>query len=161
MDLKEIRKSIDEVDKELYRLFEKRMELAKCVAESKIETCDCIYKPDREEEVIRNFSKNAADDMKIYYEAFIRRIMLISREYQYSIINADRGNHIPEDRLTIQFTYGGKWPDHIITAINDAGADIINFTKDNDYYTIEIDKKISDEKLGAILLMVQNEAKLL
>ena len=56
MKLEEIRKELDVVDKEMRSLFERRMELAKNVADVKFETGDEIYKPDREKEVI---SKNS------------------------------------------------------------------------------------------------------
>lgn len=156
MDLNEIRKNIDEVDKELFRLFEKRMGLAKCVARSKIETGDCIYKPDREEIVVKKFSENADRDMKVYYEAFIKRVMLISREYQYLVINGGKKAEVNEETVTFKFSCD-RWPDNIVTAINDAGAHITGFEKRENQYTIEIEKSLDDEKLAALMLMIQSE----
>ena len=71
MKLEDIRKNIDETDRELFKLFEKRMALAKEVSLSKIETGDKIYKPEREDVVIDKFSSAAPDDMKQYYKSFI------------------------------------------------------------------------------------------
>ena len=80
MELSEIRKNIDKVDTKLFELFEERMKLAECVARTKKSTGDCIYKPDRELQVISKFSEPADEDMKGYYEALIKRVMLIEVE---------------------------------------------------------------------------------
>ena len=48
-DLQEIRPEIDQVDKELVRLFQERMDLCKEVAEFKINTGKKVFDPEREE----------------------------------------------------------------------------------------------------------------
>ena len=143
MNLDDIRKEIDETDKEMSRLFERRMKLAGDVAAFKLETGDCIYKPDREQAVIDRFKSGASDNMKWYYEAFIRRLMLISREYQYSIIS-ERGNHC---------SYGD-----IVTAIGDMGAVVTDLNKDGDMYTVVIKGNIEPEKLRVLSTLVECES---
>ena len=53
MDLSDVRKNIDRVDAEIRKLFVERMTLADQVACIKAETEDKIYKPDREEIIIK------------------------------------------------------------------------------------------------------------
>ena len=53
-DLKEIRKNINEVDKQMAKLFEERMELAKLVALYKKENALAIEDKVREKEVLAN-----------------------------------------------------------------------------------------------------------
>jgi chorismate mutase/prephenate dehydratase len=59
------------------------MVLADNVARIKAETEDDIYKPDREEIIISNLTGDVDDNIKMEYTALIKRIMEISRKYQY------------------------------------------------------------------------------
>lgn len=83
MDLSDVRKNIDRVDGEIRRLFMERMILADQVACIKAETEDAIYKPDREEAIIRNQTKDVDAKLVKEYTALIKRIMEVSRKYQY------------------------------------------------------------------------------
>lgn len=83
MTLDEVRQNIDKVDKEIKALFQERMMLADNVARVKAETEDAIYKPDREEAIISNLTGDVDDNIKMEYTALIKRIMEISRKYQY------------------------------------------------------------------------------
>ena len=83
MTLADVRKNIDRVDKEIKQLFKERMVLADNVAQVKAETEDDIYKPDREETIISNLTGDVDDNIKMEYTALIKRIMEISRKYQY------------------------------------------------------------------------------
>ena len=83
MTLAEVRSNIDRVDKEIKALFKERMELADMVAQVKAETGDDIYKPDREVAIIDNLTEDVGSDIKKEYVALIKRIMEISRKYQY------------------------------------------------------------------------------
>ncbi|MBP3326605.1 MAG: chorismate mutase [Coprococcus sp.] len=83
MTLEEVRLNIDKVDKEIKALFQERMLLADNVARVKAETEDAIYKPDREETIISNLTGDVDDNIKMEYTALIKRIMEISRKYQY------------------------------------------------------------------------------
>ncbi|MCI8307927.1 MAG: chorismate mutase [Lachnospiraceae bacterium] len=162
MNLDNIRKEIDETDKEMFKLFERRMKLAGEVAASKLETGDCIYKPDREKAVIERFKSGAPDNMKWYYEAFIRKVMLISREYQYSIISESAENSIygetnGSSEITLSFSYKYGWPDNIVVAIGDTGAAVTDFKKDGDIYTITL-HNIESQKLKALLTLIECES---
>ena len=83
MTLAEVRKEIDRVDSGIKQLFEERMILADNVARVKAETGDEIFKPDREIAIIENLTEDVDDSIKKEYTALIKRIMEISRKYQY------------------------------------------------------------------------------
>lgn len=83
MTLEEVRKQIDKVDKEIKILFKERMELADHVAEIKAQTADAIFKPDREVAIIEKQSADVTPEIRQEYVALIKRIMEISRKYQY------------------------------------------------------------------------------
>ncbi len=59
------------------------MVLADNVARIKAETEDDIYKPDREEAIISKLTSDVDDNIKMEYTALIKRIMEVSRKYQY------------------------------------------------------------------------------
>ena len=85
--LKEARKIIDEVDGEVARLFLRRMEAARLVAEYKQEMGMEILDPKREAEVIEKNSAMVEDDeMREYYVTFLKNMMAVSRSYQAKLI---------------------------------------------------------------------------
>ncbi len=83
MDLSEVREKIDHVDKEIRKLFIERMILADQVACIKAQTEDAIYKPDREELIIKKQTEGMDPKLVYEYTALIKRIMEVSRKYQY------------------------------------------------------------------------------
>ncbi len=91
MDLKEIRNEIDEIDKNLVELFEKRMELCRAVAEYKIKTGMQVLDRKRETEKLAALSELAGSDFTRYgvHELFTQ-IMSMSRKLQYELL-ADHG----------------------------------------------------------------------
>lgn len=88
IDLQESRKKIDEVDRQMVELFEKRMELAMDIAEYKRSVGKPIYDASREEEKLaslmtltRNeFNKKAVADL-------FKQIMSMSRRLQYMLLD--------------------------------------------------------------------------
>jgi chorismate mutase/prephenate dehydratase len=83
MTLNDLRKNIDEIDLKIKDLFIKRMQVAEQVAEYKNDTGDKILKPEREDEVIRQLTDGLDDEMKSAYASFIKKIMEVSRTFQY------------------------------------------------------------------------------
>lgn len=81
------REEINNIDKQMAQLFEKRMKAAELVAEYKKENGLPILDISREEAIIEN---NTAliekDEIKKYYVNFQRDVMKISRNYQSSIL---------------------------------------------------------------------------
>jgi chorismate mutase/prephenate dehydratase len=87
LDLQEIRKQLDGIDKEIVALFEKRMGLSSQVAEFKIGTGKAVYDGDREKQKIdavtgmveNTFQKQAVREL-------FTQMMTISRHFQYKIM---------------------------------------------------------------------------
>lgn len=88
MDLSDYRKEIDEIDEEMTRLFEKRMDVAVKVAEYKINNKLPIFNGGREAEVIH---KNVKRLKNSNYESLIRKyfnhLMELSRALQQKRFN--------------------------------------------------------------------------
>ncbi len=86
-ELEQCRKEIDEIDKELINLFERRMDIAIRVANYKKENDLPIYDEERESKVIK---KNVDNLKNKNYDLLARRfflsIMELSRSLQESII---------------------------------------------------------------------------
>ena len=86
-ELKDIRKEITETDNELAKLFCRRMQLVKKVAEYKKANGLPIFDPQREAAVLENGASRVEDDeLKGYYVSFLKSAMEISRRYQSSIL---------------------------------------------------------------------------
>lgn len=83
MKLEDIRRNIDRVDTQIRSLFVERMGLAEQVAQVKAETDDEIYKPEREKTIIDRQSKDMDPHLVMEYRALVKRIMEVSRKYQY------------------------------------------------------------------------------
>lgn len=83
MDLTEVRKNIDRVDRQIRELFVQRMELANQVVEIKARNGDEIYKPEREQVVIQKQTEGMESRWVKPYTALLKKIMGVSREYQY------------------------------------------------------------------------------
>ena len=89
--LENARKIINEVDAEMAKLFEKRMEAVKAIAQYKAERGLPILDEAREEEVIRvNSSKVTDDELREFYVNFLRGNMAVSRSYQSRIVSGMR-----------------------------------------------------------------------
>ena len=85
-DLNELRNEIRTIDKELVKLFEKRMTLCRAVGETKLKSQAPVFDAVREEENIRNLTaliENVTD--KMYFTGWYRLLMDISKEIQKSI----------------------------------------------------------------------------
>ncbi len=87
-DLKEIRKTIDEVDRSIAELFCRRMKAVSKVAEYKRERGLPVLDEAREEEVIRrNCERIEDEEIRGYYYTFQSDMMRISRAYQEKLIS--------------------------------------------------------------------------
>lgn len=86
-DLSVTRKEIDDVDKQIVELIEKRMDLALEVARYKMSTGKPIYDRERELQKLEKLGSMASSEFnaKGVQELFMQ-IMSVSRRYQYSII---------------------------------------------------------------------------
>ena len=84
MTLDNLRIEIDKIDQEMKNLFERRMEIAVKVAESKAKTGDKILKPEREEAIISRLTEGMDHSIRTLYTSFIKKMMEVSRSRQYA-----------------------------------------------------------------------------
>ncbi len=91
MDLKDLRKQIDEIDSSLVELYEKRMEVSSAIADYKIENGKKVYDRERELEKIKTVKSLAHSDFnRIGIEELFSQIMSMSRKLQYQKL-AEKG----------------------------------------------------------------------
>lgn len=82
--LDELRAEIDILDNSLRDILQKRLDVSRQVAESKIGTGLPVYRPDREAAIRENFKLNIPEEvLRPYADASYRAILRASREYQY------------------------------------------------------------------------------
>lgn len=79
MDLKSIRMDINRIDDSMKKLFDERLKCSENVARVKMAEGDEVFKPDRERQICERFSETGEND----YLVFVKKIMQISRRYQY------------------------------------------------------------------------------
>jgi len=85
-ELEKLRQEIDEIDKEMTALFEKRMEIAKKIAEYKQNNNLPIFDESREKEVIKKNieklnNKDLANELKEFYSTIFRLSKDIQKKY--------------------------------------------------------------------------------
>lgn len=86
-DLRKYRNDINEIDKKMAELFEKRMEVARKVAEHKKENALAIEDKVREKQILaNNVNYISNQEIKEYYINFMQDIMDISKSYQARLI---------------------------------------------------------------------------
>ena len=91
-DLLEIREEIDQVDSQIVKLYQKRMQLAKEVADYKLETGKKVYDKDREVSKIQKLTGMVDDSFSKHgIRELFEHIMSISRKRQYQLM-AEHGN---------------------------------------------------------------------
>lgn len=84
LDLQEIRKQLDGIDREMVALFETRMELCRQVAEYKIGTGKAVYDGEREQQKIDAVTGMVEGEfLKQAVKELFTQMMTISRNYQY------------------------------------------------------------------------------
>ncbi len=89
--LQQARADINEIDREMAKLFERRMAAAKAVAEYKKSHGLKIYDAAREDEVIRRNSKHIdSEELREYYVSFLKSNMAVSRQYQDRLMEGMR-----------------------------------------------------------------------
>lgn len=82
--LEELRDQIDDVDKKIVELFEKRMEIVSNMAKYKLENNLPVLNASREKEVINNNLKHLKnEELQNYLREFYIHLMGLSKDYQY------------------------------------------------------------------------------
>jgi len=89
MDLQDLRQKIDEIDDELIRLFEQRMDIAAEIAQHKKANNLPIYDPARERQKLHDLSAKVKIERQAYIDALYILIFELSRSEQEKVINPD------------------------------------------------------------------------
>ncbi len=101
-DLQEIRDDIDEIDREIVDLYEKRMDLTEQVAEFKISTGMQVFDEGRESEKLNAVSEMAHSDFTSHgARELFEHIMCMSREKQYQLLT-QHGRFAPTGFIEIK-----------------------------------------------------------
>lgn len=83
VDINKLRESIDEVDKKLVELFEKRMDIVEKIIEYKKINSIPIEDKEREKQVLnKNLKYIENDDYRQYIIGFLENIMELSKDFQ-------------------------------------------------------------------------------
>ena len=94
--LEQARAQISEIDAEMARLFEKRMEAARLIAEHKMEHGLPILDTAREQALIDRNSRLIHDPViREYYVPFLKGTMDVSKAYQSRLTQGLRVAHLP------------------------------------------------------------------
>lgn len=137
MELSQIRKEIDRVDRQIRTLFQERMDLADQVARVKAQTGDDVYKPDREEEIIAGRSQGMDPSILPEYQALIKKIMGLSRAYQYGRI-LEMGGDFP-------FSCRKTTPEIQRLAVSQEDADLsLHNLRDTDFLILDQPEQVGE-----------------
>ena len=87
MTLEEVRRQIDSIDPLIRTLVMDRMDCSYHVAEAKAAAGETnIYRADREEAILERLGADVPEERRAGYLAIVRKIMEISRMYQYGLL---------------------------------------------------------------------------
>ncbi len=86
--LEKERIEIDLIDKEMAKLFEKRMAVVQQIAHKKKEQGIKIHDPIRENDVIKkNMKFIRSNELKVYYQDYMEMVIEISKAFQEEILD--------------------------------------------------------------------------
>ncbi len=92
MDLLDLRNKLDEVDEQIVKLYEQRMELCSQVAQYKIETGRKVFDRQREKEKLEKVKSLVTGDFNSHgVEELFEQLMSMSRKLQYKLL-AEHGS---------------------------------------------------------------------
>lgn len=114
MDLKECREKIDDINKEMLRLFCERMEVCKSVAEYKMANGLPILNKVRERDIIYEMTERADEGMENYVKTFFNVIMDLSRAYQGKLMN--NGGEVSEQISRYRENASEEFPRRAVVA---------------------------------------------
>ena len=113
IDIKDSREKIDDIDREIVRLFEQRMAVAEQVAEYKIQTGKAVLDAAREQEKLANLTAMASSQGNaLGIRELFRQIMSTSRRRQYQLLtehgigetrNYEIVEELPKENATVVF----------------------------------------------------------
>lgn len=80
--MKEYRKRIDEIDRDILRLFEERMRTAEKIGEYKKQNGLPITDENREKEVVEKAKTAVSADLSDYAQELMKELISLSKKYQ-------------------------------------------------------------------------------
>ena len=86
MDINEAREKIDNIDSELVKLFEERMNTAAKIAEYKRENGKSVFDPARERDILNRVTSEVDKDLEGYVKALYLTLFDLSRSYQKKLL---------------------------------------------------------------------------
>ena len=86
MDISELRKQIDHIDRQLVSLFQERMSVSAQIADDKKGKGLPVYDASRESELLESIAKMANPELEEYTVSLYQTILSLSRTYQEQII---------------------------------------------------------------------------
>ena len=108
MELNELRKNIDEINREMNRLFQKRTDISIEIADSKKSDGKSISDMEREKNIIENMTSLCGDDRKNVTESFFRSLMTLSKICQCNKNFVPSSGGTISDRMTLSFEFSGE-----------------------------------------------------
>ena len=91
MELNDYRIEIDEIDRQIVDLFQRRMRVAEKIAEFKMEQGLPVLDEARETIKLENIALLAEEDMADYCRVLYNEIMKMSRDHQTRLMKAKEG----------------------------------------------------------------------
>ena len=88
MDLRDLREEIDRLDEQLVRLFAKRMEISKNIAECKWSDGLAVRDARREEEKLQSVCRSLPPELRACGEKLYELLFQLSRDYQNELIRS-------------------------------------------------------------------------
>ncbi|MBE6835427.1 MAG: chorismate mutase [Ruminococcaceae bacterium] len=86
--MEELRNEIDSIDSQLTELFEKRMKVAKEIAEYKSENNLPVYDRGREREILNKVTENCSPELENYMRSLYITVFDLSRSYQKKLLGS-------------------------------------------------------------------------
>ena len=176
MALKEVRKTIDEIDTQMKPLFLKRMECGKHVAEVKAQTGGDVFVLEREHEIIGNRAGDVKPEIQEEYKTFLRHLMSICRKYEYELLPEMQGKVITaaltaagvtaeteHSQVKIAFTCPKETSNLNLflnmTKLNGITVDALNLTTEDGVQkiTMILDGKVTEASMRCLLCQIGKE----
>lgn len=177
MALKEVRKTIDEIDTQMKPLFLQRMECGKHVAEAKAQTGGDVFVLERELEIIEKRAGDVKPEIQEEYRTFLRHLMSLCRKYEYELLPEMQEKVITtaltaagltaeteHSQVKIAFTCPKETSNLNLflnmTKLNGITVDALNLTTEDGVQkiTMILDGKVKDAAMRCLLCQIGKEA---
>lgn len=177
MALKEVRKTIDEIDTQMKPLFLQRMECGKHVAEVKSQTGGDVFVLERELEIIGKRAGDVDPEIREEYKTFLRHLMSLCRKYEYELLpemqekvmtaalaSAGLTGDVEHSQVKIAFTCPKETSDLNLflnmTKLNGITVDAMNLTTEDGVQkiTMILDGRVTDANMRCLLCQIGKEA---